>query len=114
MASSTGNMEEEKVVQLLFEELSLMGAPIVAQIGGTSNPERARQALLGKYRASTAKRYLAYWQGFRKWICATTSSLPYRGEQLVDYLLAREEEGMGATVPLSHLHRLHPGSDPPG
>jgi hypothetical protein len=101
LAGSTGNMEEDKVVQLLYEELSLMGAPIITQIGETSNPERAKQALLGKYRASTAKRYLAYWQGFRKWIGASTGGLPYRGEQLVDYLLAREEEGMGATVPLS-------------
>ena len=31
----------------------------------------------------------------------TYNMLPTSGEQLVDYLLAREEEGMGATVPLS-------------
>ena len=99
--SSGGNMEEEKVIHLLYQELDLVGAPVVGQIEATANPARAKMALLGKFRASTVKRYLAYWQGFRKWTMDTTGSLPFRGEQLVDYLLAREEEGMGATVPLS-------------
>ena len=99
--SSGGNMEEEKAIHLLYRQLELVGAPVVRRIEATSNPERAKMALLGKFRASTVKRYLAYWQGFRKWTMDATGSLPFRGEQLVDYLLAREEEGMGTSVPLS-------------
>jgi len=100
-AGPDGESEEDKVLRLLYDELVLMGAPIVDSITSTTNPERTRQALLGKFRASSVKRYLAYWQGFRKWVVATYGKLPSQGEQLVDYLLAREEEGMGASVPLS-------------
>lgn len=88
-------------VRLLYNELEMMGVFIVAQIGVTANPERAKMSLLGRFRPSTVRRYLAYWQGFRKWVGQTYGKLPTSGEQLVDYLLAREEEGMGASVPLS-------------
>jgi len=88
-------------VRLLYNELEMMGVFIVAQIGVTANPERAKMSLLGRFRPSTVRRYLAYWQGFRKWVGQTYGKFPTSGEQLVDYLLAREEEGMGASVPLS-------------
>lgn len=78
-----------------------MNAPVLEQAGETSRPERVKHALLGKYRPSSAKRYLAYWQGFRKWCITGTGQVPRQPSQLVDYLLAREEEGMGASVPLS-------------
>ena len=78
-----------------------MNAPVLEQAGETSRPERVKHALLGKYRPSSAKRYLAYWQGFRKWRITGTGQVPRQPSQLVDYLLAREEEGMGASVPLS-------------
>ena len=38
LRGSTGNMEEEGVLKLLHDELSLVGAPIMTQIGGTANP----------------------------------------------------------------------------
>ena len=56
--------EEAKVLQVLQDELMLMGSPVLDTILKTSDPERSRKALLGKYRPSTVRRYLAYWQGF--------------------------------------------------
>ena len=93
--------DECKTLQVLQEELAMVAAPILKQIDETKAPWRVRSALLGRYRVSTARRYLAYWQGFRKWCVATTGSCPCQPAQLVDYLLAREEEGMGPSVPLS-------------
>ena len=101
LGGETTKTEEEKVIRILKDELVIMGAPIVGQMEATSNPARVQLALLGKYRASTVRRYLAYWQGFRKWVTTATGGVPTQGAQLVDYLLAREEEGMGASVPLS-------------
>ena len=93
--------EEGRVLKALYEELKVMDAPVLAQIGQVARPERVKQALLGKYRASSVKRYLAYWQGFRRWCNTTSGSNPLQPAQLVDYLLAREEEGMGASIPLA-------------
>ena len=93
--------EEEMVLHALIEELEKMGAPVLEKIKGARNPQRTRMALLGKYRASTVKRYLAYWQGFRRWTAMNTGDGSFSSMGLVDYLLAREEEGMGASIPLS-------------
>ena len=101
LLGKAGEPEDEAIIRVLFEELEMMGAPVVEQILATANPDRAKAALLGKYRASTVKRYLAYWQGFRRWVGKSYGKLPCQGEQLVDFLLAREEEGMGPSVPLS-------------
>eukprot|EP00435_Cladocopium_sp_Y103_P022401 s1451_g5.t1 len=93
--------EEERVLGALLEELRMMGSPILGQMEASRFSDRIRKSLLGKYRASTAKRYLAYWQGFRRWCMAGTGQVPSQPAQLVDYLFAREEEGMGPSVPLS-------------
>ena len=93
--------EEERVLAALIEELEQMRAPVLERIAGTNNPLRTRQALLGKFRPSTVKRYLAYWQGFRRWSASITGGMPMTSENLLNYLMAREEEGMGASVPLS-------------
>lgn len=93
--------EEAKVLRVLQDELTLMGAPVLETIWKTADPERAKRALLGKYRPSTVRRYLAYWQGFRKWAEVVSGDVPRRSTQLIDYLHAREEEGMGPSVPLS-------------
>ena len=98
---SAEDMEEEKVLKALVSELELVGAPVLQKVNMTADPERSRRALLGKYRPSTVRRYLAYWQGFRKWVMHGTGAPPVSSAQLVDYLHAREEEGMGASVPLS-------------
>ena len=98
---SAEDMEEEKVLMALVSELELVGAPVLQKVNMTADPERSRRALLGKYRPSTVRRYLAYWQGFRKWVMHGTGAPPVSSAQLVDYLHAREEEGMGASVPLS-------------
>lgn len=100
-SAANPDVEEEKMIRILKDELIIMKAPVVSQMEATMNPARVQQALLGKYRPSTVKRYLAYWQGFRRWITTATGGVPRHGAQLVDYLLAREEEGMGASVPLS-------------
>ena len=93
--------EGELVLHALLEELERIDAPILEKLKLTNNPQRARMALLGKFRPSTVKRYLAYWQGFRRWSTMMLGGGPCSSMGLVDYLLAREEEGMGATVPLS-------------
>lgn len=90
------------VISVLMEELKVFGAPILGELGKALNPERAAESLLGKYRPSTAKRYLSYWQGFRRWVFATTGkNYAVSGIQLVDYLYAREEEGMGCSIPMA-------------
>eukprot|EP00435_Cladocopium_sp_Y103_P056827 s679_g19.t1 len=93
--------EDEKVLRILKDELVIMSAPVLEQIELTGDPARVYKALMGKYRASTIRRYLAYWQSFRKWVTLSTGGVPKQSAQLVDYLLVREEEGMGASVPLS-------------
>ena len=93
--------QEQHILEVLHEELVAFGAPVLERMKEVANQERARASLLGPYRPSTARRYLAYWQGFRKWVVATTGQMPSRGIQLVDYLYVREEEGMGPSVPLS-------------
>ena len=97
--------EEEvqtKVLGKLVEELRAMDAPILKQVDETSNPERALQSLMGKYRSSTVRRYLAGWQHFRKWAQLMTG-LPGHpgGITFIDYLYAREEQGLGPSVPLA-------------
>lgn len=90
------------VLAVLLEELKTYGAPILDEMQKALNPDRAVESLLGKYRASTVKRYLSYWQGFRKWIFATTGkNYAVSAVQLVDYLYAREEEGMGCSIPMA-------------
>ena len=97
--------ESEKrslIIDVLLEELKLYGAPILEEMQKSLNPERAADSLMGKYRPSTVRRYLSYWQGFRKWIFASTGkNYAVSGIQLVDYLYAREEEGMGCSIPMA-------------
>lgn len=93
--------EEEKVIRALWLELEMVDAPVLKKVGETADPGRSKLALLGKYRPSTVRRYLAYWQGFRKWVMPVSGGPPKASSQLVDYLHAREEEGMGPSVPLS-------------
>ena len=93
--------EEEKVLRLLRSELEVMGAPVLEQIAGVKDVDKAYRSLLGQYRHTTVKRYLAYWQNFRLWVVKSCGSQPKSPAQLVDYLHAREEEGMGPYVPLS-------------
>ena len=93
---------EGKVLATLVEELKKVNAPILAELEATMNPERATRALLSKYRASTLRRYLASGQHFRKWHESTSRlGAPMTGIRLVDYLFMREEEGMGASIPLA-------------
>ena len=93
---------ESKVKRALLEELGVMRAPILEEIEKAMNPTRAAQAVMGKYRASTIRRYLASWQQFRKWFQtnARKGATP-TGINLVDYLYVREEEGMGASIPVA-------------
>ncbi len=97
--------ESEKrslIIGVLLEELKLYGAPILDEMQKSLNPDRAADSLLGKYRPSTVRRYLSYWQSFRKWVFASTGrSHPGSGVLLADYLYAREEEGMGCSIPMA-------------
>ena len=90
------------VVGVLLEELKMFGAPILGEMQKSLNPERAVDSLLGRLRPSTVRRYLSYWQGFRRWIFATSGkNYAVAAHQLADYLYAREEEGMGCSIPMA-------------
>ena len=97
--------EDEKrslVVRVLMEELQIYGAPILGEMQKSLNPEKAAESLLGRLRPSTVRRYLTYWQGFRRWTFAMTGkNYAVAASQLVDYLYAREEEGMGCSIPMA-------------
>lgn len=96
------------ILAVLWEELKIFRAPILEQIGESLSPERAKEALVGKYRPTTVKRYLTYWQGFRKWCWIMTGrTVPTSGVQLVDYLYAREEEGVGPSIPIAVSQAVH-------
>lgn len=65
-------------------------------------PDRALRALAGKYRPSTLKRYLGYWQHYRRWCFASADAAKCSTVAgLVDYLYMREEEGMGPSISLA-------------
>ena len=102
--SSAEEEEEEIVMSVLVQELEVVGAPVLEKIQKVANKRRASDALKGKYRMyriSSIRRYLAYWQKFRAWVQATSGQkMPRHAHQLVDYLYAREEEGMGPSLPL--------------
>ncbi|CAK9111087.1 unnamed protein product, partial [Durusdinium trenchii] len=92
----------DRVLDKLVDELKIFGAPVLEEVVKAMNPERAKEALLGKYRMSTIRRYLASWQRFRTW----AASMGRPGQRptsvmLVDYMYAREEEGMGPSIPLA-------------
>ena len=92
----------DKILDKLVGELVLYKAPVLDEVKKSMNPMRAKDALLGKYRISTIRRYLASWQRFREW----ADSLGRPGQRptsvtLVDYMYAREEEGMGPSIPLA-------------
>ena len=93
---------EGKVLNTLVEELKILSAPVLKELGGVSNPDRAVRALLGKYRVSTVRRYLASWQHFRRWLEISVGPMA-RGDSVgfVDYLYAGEEQGLGPSVPLA-------------
>ena len=92
----------DRVLDKLVDELKIFGAPVLEEVVKAMNPERAKEALLGKYRMSTIRRYLASWQRFRTW----AASMGRPGQRptsvmLADYMYAREEEGMGPSIPLA-------------
>lgn len=68
----TEDEAEEKVLRILVNELTEMGAPVLLEMESTARPERTIKALMGKYRASTLRRLLCHercrgssrWQGF--------------------------------------------------
>lgn len=94
--------ERAAVLVTLIDELERFGAPVLSELEKSLNPIRARESLFGKYRVSTVRRYLAYWQNFRKWVLHSSGKdFPVAPTQLVDYLYAREEEGMGASIPMA-------------
>ena len=68
-----------------------MDAPILQQVDQTSNLHRALQALMGKYRPSTVRRYLEGW-------LMTGLPEPHGGITFIDYLYAREEQGLGPSA----------------
>ena len=99
---------DKVVLAVLMEELKIFKAPVLRLIGESLSPERAKEALMGKYRTTTVKRYLTYWQGFREWCWMTSGKrIPSSGVQLVDYLYAREEEGVGPSIPVAVSQTVH-------
>lgn len=99
---------DKVVLAVLVEELKIFKAPVLKDIEDSLSPERAKEALFGKYRTTTVKRYLTYWQGFRNWCWVMTGKkIPSSGVQLVDYLYAREEEGVGPSIPVAVSQAVH-------
>lgn len=96
-----------QVLRTLIEELEMMRAPVMAEVKKTRDPVRAAKSLIGKYRLSTVRRYLASWQKFRKWFQtgARLGALP-TGISLVDYLYMREDQGMEPPYPWRCIRRL--------
>lgn len=83
--------EKAAVLVTLVDELERFGAPILSELEKSLNPSRARESLFGKYRVSTVRRYLAYWQGFRKWVLhASGKDFPVAPTQLIDYTCMQE------------------------
>ena len=79
----------------------------LAEISKSMNPKRAAKALFGKYRVTTVKRYLGYIQHMRTWMYKMDKKYgPMAGVDVVDYLYAREEEGLGYAVPLAVYQAL--------
>ena len=52
----------DKVLDKLVSELVIYRATVLEEVKKSMNPDRAKEALLGKYRISTIRRYLASWQ----------------------------------------------------
>ena len=96
----TDDMAEDKVMKILLEELQLAKAPVLEQLARVKQQDRALQALAGKYRPSTLRRYLAGWQHYRKW-CDKADRVTSSATTFIDYMYVREEEGMGASIPLA-------------
>ena len=98
---------EERILATLMKELEAYNAPILAEIRAAMNPGRAAQALFGKYRATTVKRYLGYVQHLRNWMHKMDKMYgPVAGVDVVDYLYTREEEGIGYPIPITVYQAL--------
>ena len=100
----TEDAAEEKVLRALTLELRMARAPVVVELEKVANKQRALQALTGKYRPSTLRRYLAGWQHYRKWCDMGDNKVTGSHVCYIDYLYVREEEGMGPSIPLA-VHR---------
>ena len=98
-------MEEEvegKILRTLLEELRIADAPVLKELESVANADRAAKAPLGKYRVSTVRRYLASWQHFRRWVELGYGPMTkLHPVAFIDYMYAREEQGLGPSVPLS-------------
>ena len=85
-AKMDSSKEEEAVLKLLCLELEAAKAPMLKDLEKVHNKERAMHSLKGKYRISTIRRYLGYWQHFRRWVANTSGfSVPNSVVQYVDY-----------------------------
>ena len=98
---------EDKVLATLIMELENYKAPVLAQLRATMNPKRALMALYGKYRISTVRRYLGFIQHLKAWLFKMDKVYgPMQSVDYVDYMYAREEEGMGPSIPLAVYQAL--------
>ena len=91
----TEDEAEDKVLRILIKELTEMGAPVLTKMESTANPEHAVKALMGKYRASTLRGYLASLQHSRKWCEMGDTHQLHSPTSFV--VKEEEEEGMGAS-----------------
>lgn len=90
------------VLGSLIQELEKYKAPVLKEVRAAMNEKRALRALFGKYRESTIRRYLTYCEHVRRWVASMGKvDCPIKPVDFVDYLYAREEEGMGPSIPLA-------------
>ena len=82
---------EERLQELWVTRLKLelrdIGAPVLAKLQGSLDPDRAANLLVGRTRSSTLKRYLTYYKQWRLWLGEAKLRLPPgRPADLVDFL----------------------------
>ncbi|CAE7312401.1 abhd17c, partial [Symbiodinium microadriaticum] len=102
---------EERLQELWVTRLKLerkdIGAPVLAKLQGSLDPDRAANLLVGRTRSSTLKRYLTYYKQWRLWLGEAKLRLPPgRPADLVDFLLSRRDEPCGRTVPEATLKAI--------
>ena len=102
---------EERLQELWITKLKLelkdIGAPVLAKLQGSLDPDRAANLLVGRARSSTLKRYLTYYKQWRLWLGEAKLRLPPgRPADLVDCLLSRRDEPCGRTVPEATLKAI--------
>jgi hypothetical protein len=84
-----------------------LDAPILDELQGALDPERALQCLTGSFRASTVRGYVRAWNCFQKWLWMTKAKrIRTSAADYIDYIFFRRDEPCGKTIPLTFLQAV--------